>query len=449
MVEKGPQLELLVYQGTKVVGKLSMTEWAYAEKPSFLDYVLGGCEVSLIIGIDFTKSNGLPTEKDSLHSITSPQKNEYVEAISAVGEILQYYDSDKQIPVFGFGAKLPPYYDIVSHCFAMNGNIFDPEIKTIEEVLKVYYNAVTQVEFHGPTVFSQLLRTVIAYAEAKEVNQQNQQYFILLIITDGIINDKDSAIHEIVRASALPISIIIVGVGDEDFEQMKELDADRTPLYSKVFEKPMERDVVQFVPFSKYKGRPNELAKEVLLEVPEQLLSFMESRNIRPNHNQADHSTPLRTLNSFTTQNLTSARLLHPSSCLAHELFPGLKKELMEDVMNLGFERELIREVFSEGVPCMDVNMIINLINIKRTQRTAVQPPKRRVTLTPISPRVRPVSQTKPADSRSCVICQERKVDIVLVDCGHSSVCSYCLRDVDSVCPRCKTTFSRWVKILQ
>jgi vacuolar-type H+-ATPase subunit F/Vma7 len=45
-----------------------------------------------------------------------------------------------------------------------------------------------------------------------------------LLITDGIINDINETIDEIVRASSLPISIIIVGVGSEDFEAMQVLD---------------------------------------------------------------------------------------------------------------------------------------------------------------------------------------------------------------------------------
>jgi vacuolar-type H+-ATPase subunit F/Vma7 len=50
-------------------------------------------------------------------------------------------------------------------------------------------------------------------AEAEPVTQLNQKYFILLIITDGIINDMQSTIDQIVRSSGLPISVIIVGVG--------------------------------------------------------------------------------------------------------------------------------------------------------------------------------------------------------------------------------------------
>ena len=55
---------------------------------------------------------------------------------------------------------------------------------------------------------------------------------ILLIITDGIINDMKETIDQIVRGSSLPLSIIIVGVGDADFESLDQLDADDEPLYS-------------------------------------------------------------------------------------------------------------------------------------------------------------------------------------------------------------------------
>jgi hypothetical protein len=39
-------------------------------------------------------------------------------------------------------------------------------------------------------------------------------------------------VDEIVRGSSMPLSIIIVGVGDENFKSMDVLDADDTPLYS-------------------------------------------------------------------------------------------------------------------------------------------------------------------------------------------------------------------------
>jgi hypothetical protein len=47
-----------------------------------------------------------------------------------------------------------------------------------------------------------------------------------------------------VRGSALPLSIIIVGVGPENFDDMEELDADEVPLYSEKFGTHMSADIV-------------------------------------------------------------------------------------------------------------------------------------------------------------------------------------------------------------
>jgi hypothetical protein len=42
----------------------------------------------------------------------------------------------------------------------------------------------------------------------------------------------------------LPLSIIIVGIGAADFDQMDQLDADDTPLFSRKLNKYMSRDIV-------------------------------------------------------------------------------------------------------------------------------------------------------------------------------------------------------------
>ncbi len=52
-----------------------------------------------------------------------------------------------------------------------------------------------------------------------------------MILTDGQIDDLTDTIDEMVEASFLPISVIIVGIGNGDFTSMDILDADENPLY--------------------------------------------------------------------------------------------------------------------------------------------------------------------------------------------------------------------------
>lgn len=80
-----------------------------------------------------------------------------------------------------------------------------------------------------------------------------QQYFILLIITDGVISDMEETRHAVVQASKLPMSIIIVGVGNADFAAMEFLDGDSRTLRSHTGEE-AARDIVQFVPFREFRN---------------------------------------------------------------------------------------------------------------------------------------------------------------------------------------------------
>jgi len=91
--EGAREIELKTPRGAQV-GVINLIGFAFNKRHTFLEYVFGGCEISLMVAIDFTLSNGSPTEKDSLHYFDL-KRNEYLQAIQQVGSILQYYDSDK------------------------------------------------------------------------------------------------------------------------------------------------------------------------------------------------------------------------------------------------------------------------------------------------------------------------------------------------------------------
>uniref|UniRef100_A0A8C9UAF5 Copine 5 n=1 Tax=Scleropages formosus TaxID=113540 RepID=A0A8C9UAF5_SCLFO len=227
---------------------------------------------------------GNPSQSTSLHYMNPYQMNAYAMALKAVGEIIQDYDSDKMFPALGFGAKLPPD-GRVSHEFPLNGNVDNPYCNGMEGILEAYHQSLKTVQLYGPTNFAPVVNHVARYAEAV---QDGSQYFVLLIITDGVISDMAQTKEAIVNAAKLPMSIIIVGVGQAEFDAMVELDGDEIRISSRG--KLAERDIVQFVPFRDYMDRTGNhvlsmarLAKDVLAEIPEQFISYMKSRAIKPN----------------------------------------------------------------------------------------------------------------------------------------------------------------------
>ncbi|QQP48624.1 Copine8like, partial [Caligus rogercresseyi] len=82
--------------------------------------------------VDFTGSNGDPSQIESLHYVDPTNyPNAYETALRSVGEIIEEYDSDKLFPVLGFGARLPPD-GRVSHLFFVNGDGSNPYCHGIE-----------------------------------------------------------------------------------------------------------------------------------------------------------------------------------------------------------------------------------------------------------------------------------------------------------------------------
>uniref|UniRef100_A0A665VV91 Copine III n=1 Tax=Echeneis naucrates TaxID=173247 RepID=A0A665VV91_ECHNA len=248
---------------------------------SFLDYIMGGCQINFTVAVDFTGSNGDPRSPQSLHYISPQGVNEYLSAIWSVGNVIQDYDSDKMFPAFGFGAQIPPTWQ-VSHEFPLNFNPSNPFCAGIEGVVEAYRVCLPQVKLYGPTNFSPIINHVACFAQQALQQTSASQYFVLLIITDGVITDMDDTRNAIVKASRLPMSIIIIGVGGADFTAMEFLDGDDGRLRSQTGEAAM-RDIVQFVPFRQFQNAPSQaLAQSVLAELPQQVSSFFSLFKLKP-----------------------------------------------------------------------------------------------------------------------------------------------------------------------
>lgn len=243
---------------------------------SFVDYLHCGIEFNLTIGIDFTGSNGFIHYSDSLHYI-GDGLNDYEKAIISCGNILKYYDSDQMYPVYGFGARIPSKKTLTQFCFPLNFNDEDPEIHTIEEISNIYRKNLPSIDFAGPTNFAPIIKHC-----TDEIDKENDmtKYHILLMLTDGGIDDINDTIATLVEGSFKPLSVIIVGIGSFNFDNMNVLDADEEPLVSKG--KEAARDLVQFVPFKDFKNDPKKLAEEVLKEIPLQVVQFYEMNGLTP-----------------------------------------------------------------------------------------------------------------------------------------------------------------------
>ena len=254
--------------------------------PTFISYLRSGINIQLTIGIDFTGSNGHYKDPPSLHYLGGGLNN-YESAIRSCGDIVSAYDKEQSFPVFGFGFNfIDPYLNnfdgkYTDFNYPINCDIENPAIKYIDGVLMEYRNFITKIHLSGPTYFSPMINDLIFEVE-KEIDEGKLfNYHIIMILTDGMIDDMKETKDSLVAASFLPISVIIIGIGNGDFTKMDVLDADVIPLYDSTGRK-ADRDLVQFVPYNQFKDNPQLLAEQVLEEIPRQVVEYFQHKGIQP-----------------------------------------------------------------------------------------------------------------------------------------------------------------------
>lgn len=226
----------------------------YSDLEQALRYAgLESCQ--LIVGIASEKFNGWQDEEsftfNNLHTISNI-KNPYQQVLGIMCQILSAFD------LYGFGGKLNTN-KLVFPFQTININGFIVESPSIRsEGTSESYNMISgDIGMLGPFSLAPIIQKAI------EIVSIRKSYHILLIITDGRLDDINKSINAIVEASKFPLSIVCIGVGKGPWDKLMSV-SDNIP----------ERDFdnFQFVNFhemvDRCEGEAVEFAKNALLKVP-------------------------------------------------------------------------------------------------------------------------------------------------------------------------------------
>ncbi|KAL6840006.1 hypothetical protein ACP4OV_029816 [Aristida adscensionis] len=227
---------------------------------------------NLIVGIDFTKSNEWTGKFSfhgrSLHHISSTP-NPYEQAISIIGRTLSKFDEDNLIPCFGFGDASTHDQDVF--CFYPD----EKPCNGFSQALERYRELVPHLRLAGPTSFAPIIEMAMTIVE-----QSGGQYHVLLIIADGQVtrsvdtasgqlsSQEQMTVDAIVKASELPLSIVLVGVGDGPWDMMKEFD-DNIPARAFDNFQIMSKNMPQ-------SRKEASFALSALMEIPQQYKATVE-----------------------------------------------------------------------------------------------------------------------------------------------------------------------------
>ena len=231
----------------------------------FADYISSGLDIDLCIAIDFTSSNGDPRVPGTLHYRTESSLNDYEETIASVGRAVAKHSRQSEFPVWGFGAKFGGQTRHLFQCGAQAA------ARGVDGVLDAYQSVFdADLTMSGPTV---LLSVIKAAAHRAQGYGAPLRYGILLVLTDGIVSDSDATKRLMHSVSVLPLTVVMVGIGDADFAVMDEM-----VRYSNATSRPN----AAFAALRRHQHDPAELATEVLRDVPDHIVGYFRGRGIEP-----------------------------------------------------------------------------------------------------------------------------------------------------------------------
>jgi len=338
-----------------------------------------------IIAVDCSLGNLTFDNLKCMHHFDKIRPNYYLEALKAIeSRVTPFYS---RMFAYGFGAKMIPKRSRLSSCFSLNGNIFNPTIKSEKELIESYVKSIRKVELCLPVNFTEVIKVAKEMAQLelqRFTNNYNQckatsiragsaldNYYILYILTAGVLDDPEEAFNECLSIPELPLSIVFVKIGNQ---QMKDVD-DLGDLKKRLEHyQSQKRKFVSLVEFDRVYNDLENFGKFLISAVPTQVLQFLKVSQNAMSKRKEDNK-PDRVKNDYEgikeedkfikveQQNVGST-----AKKSFEEYFDKVKMKYSK-VMRAGLINDTeLERIFNDGLPDDDPNLPLEHFKPSREQ---------------------------------------------------------------------------------
>ena len=258
IIEKNEDLEKIIIQAEKVNN---------TNNNSLVNYLSAGISFESYIGIDFSDK--------MLHNVDIA-KNQYLNAIRGFRETL--FDFQRNFEVYGFGANLLDYKNDKDNSF-FNLSLSENPLFGLTKIKEAYIECLKKIDFSENNNYLSPLLNHIQKRIYEKNNLTNYYILFLLINKCPKKDDIQNTIDALIQTSFLPLSIVIIGIGDNEneFNNIKNLYMNNN-VSSKGIKKFINN--IFFISMKECNYEDSILKDICLKEIPRQLTSFYELSNI-------------------------------------------------------------------------------------------------------------------------------------------------------------------------
>ena len=257
--EKDPESEKIIIKIAK-----SLKNNSISDELSLFDYFKSGIKLSCYISLDFSKG---------YNPYIIEEKNNYFESIlKSITFIILNYTLKHSIFLYGIGGKLN-IEDNFNQVFNINKNEIDASINSIDKILGSYNNCLKEITSDYKIYLSPLINKV--NNEINNLHEVKNYNILFILLKENIYyDDIKNTIDFIIESSYLPLTIIIIGVGNTNFEEMNTAFNSIPNIASNGIKK--YRNNVLFISLKKYENNVENFIESCLKETVKHMIKFYD-----------------------------------------------------------------------------------------------------------------------------------------------------------------------------
>ena len=217
-------------------------------------------------------------------------------AVESISDALLKKQKNPKIGFLGFSA-LKDGCRITS--FAFNQSERNSSVCSTGEVLELYKKLYPTLEPTKPTRIEPVIERVRLMIKYQDRNKP-KVYSLLVVLTDGDIQDQHGCIDKIVECSSEPLSIVFVGIGLSNFHKLEFLESgvNQSGLGSQKSDAKQQlprqlsrlkdskgkegcRSIVKFVYYQNYAGKQKELTEAIFRDLPTQMADYYNASKLK------------------------------------------------------------------------------------------------------------------------------------------------------------------------
>ena len=318
-------------------------------KNNFIDYILSGIHLKNFICIDFSDKELLEMNQLSNH---------YLNSILGFRETLNNFS--RKYEVYGFDYVLKNKNDNEDF---LNFDKDDEELEGYTSISYAYYQFLLRLDLSDKIIKKEKknkLSSLISHISKKIFQKKSLNEYNLIFILINSLNEAQfqDCIDCFIKASFLPISFIIIGIGNDEnkFVNMKKL------CEIKKIKKGLNklRDNTFFISMKECENKSEIIKNKCLIKIPEQICEFYEINKIslndikESNQNNKESIAMFDAFNSLMQQHDFKVMNDNPAPS-SIEINNNQQNSIQEEPKN-----EITPENFDNNDTNIDINIDIN-----------------------------------------------------------------------------------------